>query len=193
MRLLAAHLSPHTLTLRAAMPPPRCGPLVAELTLLPPGGQLQALVQQYFFLQLSALSIVAGLFFLVRPGSLLWCFAAADDEANLEGEGRLEDGRLVALCRPAGWLARCEITGERNLLQQPAEAVGLDVALAFEQGSMNECTLLRPSRLKLRGLLDSSEGSKSMTGASSSGSTWTKRETHLRSAVTILDLPDHTS
>jgi len=104
---------------------------------------VRQLFQQYVFLQLTALTIAGGLFFLVRPGSLLWRMGAADEDADKE---LLEVQWADAMCRRAGWVARCQITGERNLLQ-PATAVGLDVTLAFEQGAVDVCSLLRPSRL----------------------------------------------
>lgn len=141
---LAPVLSLHA----AASPPPRCE-LFAELTLVPPGGQLGQLFQQYLMLQVVAITIAGGLFFLVRPDGPLWRFSAPDVE--LPERMRPESRWSEVICRPAGWLARCEITGERGSLAAallPSQAVGLDVSLAFSQaGTANECFLLRPSRL----------------------------------------------
>ena len=128
----------------AAAPLPRCS-LMADLTLVPTGNQLAQLLQQYVYLQLLAVAIAGGLLVLLGPGfSLLWKLSAIDDD-DVGFEGRC----VEAICRPAGWLARCEITGERNLatrVLQPVPAVDLDVTLAFAQ-DVDECTLLRPSRL----------------------------------------------
>ena len=128
----------------AAAPLPRCS-LFADLTLVPPGGQLQQLFQQYLSLQLTAVAIVGGLFILLGPGvSLLWKMTTMEDD-----DVGFEERWAEAICRPDGWVARCEITGERNLAKalQPVAAVDLDVPLAFVQGAVDECTLLRPSRL----------------------------------------------
>ena len=128
----------------AAAPLPRCT-IVAELTLVPPGGQLAQLFEQYLTLQLTAAAIAGGLFILLGPGvSLLWNLATLDGD-----DVGFEERWSSAICRPAGWLARCEITGERSLVTalQPVAAVDLDLALAFAQGAVNECSLLRPSRL----------------------------------------------
>lgn len=129
----------------AAPATPRCAPIVAELTLVPPGGQLAQLFQQYLYLQLSAVAIVAGLFILLGPGfSLLWKMSTMEDD-----DLGFEDRWVESICRPDGWLARCEITGERSLATalQPVAAVDLDVTLAFAQRAVDEVTLLRPSRL----------------------------------------------
>jgi hypothetical protein len=129
----------------AVAPVPRCEAF-AELTLLPPGDQLTQLFQQYFLMQLTAVAIAGSLFVLLAPGvSLLWKISTLEDD-----DVGFEDRWVGAICRTAGWLARCEITGERNLataVLQPAAAVDLDMTLAFAQGAVDECTLLRPSRL----------------------------------------------
>ena len=139
------HLETRAPALRFAATPSRCGPLVAaDLTLVPPGNQLAQLFQQYFYLQLTAFAVAGSLFILLRPGfSLLWKFSALDDD-----DYGFEDRCVDAVCRPAGWLVRCEITGERNLATalQPVPPVDLDLSLAFTEGAVDKCTLLRPSR-----------------------------------------------
>lgn len=124
-----------------ASPQSRSGCIHADLTLVPPGGvgQLAQMLSVNAALELTAFAVVGSVALLLRP----------DSDSELDSDESLEERAMMAICRPDGWLARCEITGERSLANalQPRQAVGLDVPLAFAKGSANRCTLLRPSRI----------------------------------------------